>query len=204
MNKINIIIIAILLHSLSVFSQNFQDDVLAFEKSYKYEYEGNHSKAVSALKQSYKEDSYEYNVRIGWLDYLAGQYTESVSFYNKAIALKPMSIEAKFGLIYPLLALGKTDQTIEIYHHILKISPLDSKANYRLGLLLYQYKKYKEADAYLKNIINIYPFDYDIIILMAWNSYQMGKSTEAKLLFQKALINKPSDESALEGLRLVN
>jgi len=204
MNKINIIIITLILISLNVFSQNFQDDVLAFEKSYTLEYEGNYSQAISALKQTYTADSYEYNVRLGWLDYLAGQYTESVSFYNKAIDLKPMSIEAKFGLIYPLLALGKIDQTIEIYHHILKISPMDSKANYRLGLLLYQHKRYKEADAYLKNIINIYPFDYDTIILMAWNSYQMGKSTEARLLFQKALLNQPSDESAKEGLRLVN
>ncbi len=204
MNKQIIITLAILFMSLSSFSQNFHDDVLAFEKSYTLEYEGNYSKAVSALKQEYNEDSYEYNVRLGWLDYLAGQYTESVSFYNKAINLKPMSIEAKFGLIYPLLALGKTDQTIDTYYDILKIAPMDSKANYRLGLLLYQHKRYKEADAYLKTIINIYPFDYDTVILMAWNSYQMGKSTEARLLFQKALLNNPSDESALEGLRLVN
>lgn len=204
MSKQIIITLAVLLVSLSSYSQSFQDEISSFEKSYTLEYEGKYSKAVSALKQTYKENSYEYNVRLGWLDYLAGQYTESVSFYNKAIDLKPMSIEAKFGLIYPLLALGKTDQTIDTYHLILKISPMDSKANYRLGLLLYQHKRYKEADAYLKTIINIYPFDYDTIILMAWNSFQMGRSTEARLLFQKALLNNPSAESALEGLRLVN
>ena len=202
MIKSIIVIFIIMISSLVGFSQDFDTDQESFVKSYTLENEGEFSKAVSALKATYKDDSYEYNLRLGWLDYLAGQYTESQTYYNKAISIKPLSLEAKFGLIYPLLAIGKVQQAEAIYLDILRISPLETTANYRLALSYYQQKKYKEADKHLRSIINLYPFDYDIIILMAWNSFQMGKSTEARLLFQKALLNRPNDESALEGLRL--
>ena len=204
MKKISIITFAIILNSLFTYSQSFKEDVTAFDKSYSLEQEGNYSKAISLLKQSYIENSYEYNLRLGWLDYLAGQYTESSSYYNKAIEIKPMSIEARFGLIYPLLALGNISLTEKTYHDILKISPLETKANYRLALMYYQQEKFKEADKYLRTIINLFPFDYDTMILMAWNSYQMGKKSEAKVLFQKVMLNRPNDKSALEGLKLVN
>ena len=202
MNKSIILTLLITISSLLGFSQDFDTDQESFIKSYTLENEGDFSKAVSTLKATYKADSYEYNLRLGWLDYLAGQYTESQTYYNKAISIKPLSLEAKFGLIYPLLALGKVQQAEDTYLDILKISPLETTANYRLALSYYQQKKYKEADNHLRNIINLYPFDYDIIILMAWNSYQMGKSSEARLLFQKALLNRPNDESAIEGLKL--
>jgi len=204
MKKISIIILALILNSLFTYSQSFKVDVTAFDKSYTLEQEGNYSKAISLLKQSYTESSYEYNLRLGWLDYLAGQYTESSSYYNKAIEIKPMSIEARFGLIYPLLALGNISLTEKTYHDILKISPLETKANYRLALMYYQQEKFKESDKYLRTIINLFPFDYDTMILMAWNSYQMGKKSEAKVLFQKVMLNRPNDKSALEGLKLVN
>jgi len=71
-------------------------------------------------------------------------------------------------------------------------------------LIYYQQAKYKEAEIRLKKVINLYPFDYDTVILLAWNSLQMGKTNEAKVLFQKALLYRPTDESATEGLRQVN
>lgn len=115
-----------------------------------------------------------------------------------------MSIEARNGIVYPLIALGKTNEASKIYLEILDISPNETNANYRLGLIYYQQQKYKEAEKHLNRIINIYPFDYDTLVLLAWNYFQMGKSNEAKILFQKALLFKPNDESATQGLKLVN
>ena len=204
LNKKNTLIWALILSSFIGFSQNFEKDKKSFSESYKYELEGKYSKAVTSLKTTYKEGSYEYNIRLGWLDYMAGQFIESISFYNKAISLKPMSIEARYGLINPLLAMGKVSKTRDTYLEILKISPLDTKANYRLALMYYQHENYKEAETLLLKVINIYPFDYDTIILLAWNSLQMGKTKEAQLLFQKALLFNPEDESALKGIEKLN
>jgi len=204
MKKLTFITLIVLWSSINSFSQSFNEDVSAFEKSYTLELKGDYSKAISLLKQNYLEESYEYNVRLAWLDYLAGQYTESSTYYTKAIDINPMSLEARFGLIYPLLALGKLNLVEDTYHEILDISPMETKANYRLALFYYQQQKYKDADKYLRTIINLFPFDYDTMILMAWNSYQMGKKSEAKVLFQKSLLNRPNDDSALEGLKLIN
>lgn len=199
-----IFIISLLVVSLEGFGQSFSQDVKAFENSIKYEIEGDYTKAISALKQSYQENSYEYNLRLGWLDYMAGQYTESASYYNKAISLMPFSIEARNGLVFPLLALGNTSQAVDIYKQILEISPNETSTNYKLALIYYQQGKYIEAEKHLKKVINLFPFDYDTLVLLGWNYVQMGKKNEAKVLFQKALLFKPSDTSASEGLKLTN
>ena len=198
------LIFSFLYCSFIAFPQEFQKDMEAFRESIQLEKDGEYADAAAILKKSYKKDSYEYNLRLGWLDYLSGQYTESTTFYQKALTLKPMSIEARNGIVYPLIALGKTNEASKIYLEILDISPNETNANYRLGLIYYQQQKYKEAEKHLNRIINIYPFDYDTLVLLAWNYFQMGKSNEAKILFQKALLFKPDDESATQGLKLVN
>jgi tetratricopeptide (TPR) repeat protein len=115
-----------------------------------------------------------------------------------------MSIEARNGIVHPLLALGKTDMVIKMYKEILEISPNETSANYRLALIYYQKGQYKEAEKHLLLVINFFPFDYDTVVLLGWNYYRMGKFNDAKILFQKALLFKPNDESASEGLKLVN
>jgi len=181
-----------------------QDSVQkSFQESFQYEYKADFTNAVKTLKTTYQEDSYELNLRLGWLTYEAGKFTESISFYNKAISLMPYAEEAKFGLIYPKAALGKWDDIIAIYQKILNISPNNVLANYRLGLIYYERKDYQKAYPYFKKDVDLYPFTYDYLLMYAWTSFQLGKSREAKVLFNKVLMISPSDASALEGLKLI-
>jgi Flp pilus assembly protein TadD len=39
--------------------------------------------------------------------------------------------------------------------------------------------------------------------MSAWVQYQLGNKVEAKTLFKKALLSRPKDASALEGLGLL-
>lgn len=175
----------------------------AFSKSYAYEQKGNYSEAVNSLKSVYQEDSYESNLRLGWLNYLGGSFTESSAFYQKAMKLKPYSIESKLGYVYPLSALGKWDIIITQYTEILTIDPQNTLVNYRMGSIYYNRKDYVKAEKYLEKVVNLYPFDYDSMILFAWTNYQLGKLREAQALFNKVLLIKPKDSSALEGLSLI-
>jgi len=175
----------------------------AFKKSYQQEAAGKYAEAAETLKKVYSEDSYELNLRIGWLDYQAGLFLESKSFYNKAVTLRPMAIEARFGLVLPLAALGSWDQVIAQYEKILGINPNNSVANYRLGSIYYGRTDYEKAASYLEKVVNLYPFDYDGLVLYAWTNFKLKKYREAKLLFQKALLCKPDDPSALKGLKLL-
>ena len=175
--------------SLSLFSQNNQGTLHdAFSKSYQYEYKGNFTDAITSLKTVYQEDSYEINVRLGWVTYLAGLFTESSAYYQKAIALKPYSIEAKLGFANPASALGNWDQVIEQYNEILAIDPQNTLTNYRMGSIYYGRKDYTRAEKYLEKVVNLYPFDYDSNILFAWTNLKLGKLREAQVLFNKVLL----------------
>jgi len=175
----------------------------AFVKSYELEQSGSYADAVNSLKAVYKSDSYVLNLRIGWLSYLAKQYTESVSYYDKAIALKPYAIEARFGCVKPLSALESWEKVKAHYEQILKIDPQNTVANYWLGVIYYNRKDYANATKLFEKTVNLYPLDYDSVIMLAWSKLNSGKSADAKMLFNQALILRPDDSSALSGLKLI-
>jgi len=155
------------------------------------------------LKEVYNEDSYEINLRLGWLNYLSGLFTESMPYYQKCIQLKPMSIEARLGIVNPAASVGNWTQVEKAYNEILEIDPENSTVNYRMGVIYYGKEDYNTAFRYLEKVVNHFPFDYDSVIMLAWTNYKLGKFREAKVLFQKALLIRPGDKSAAEGLGLI-
>lgn len=175
----------------------------AFSKSYEYEGQGDYAQAVNVLKSVYLEDSYELNVRLGWLSYSSGQFMESMAYYQKSINLKPYAIEPRFGFVLPAAALGNWDMVTSQYQKILEIDPMNTLANYRMGLINYNKEEYESALKYFEKVVNLYPFDYDSVIMYAWTNYKLKKMREAKVLFQKAMLIRPGDESATEGLSLI-
>lgn len=177
--------------------------VNAFSRSYGFEKNGDFTASMDELKKVYDESSYEMNLRIGWLNYNAGLFDESIIFYSRARELKPYSEEARFGLILPLSALGKWDQVVDLYHQILEASPQNTVALYRLGLLYYGRKDYNSAYPLFKKIVDLYPFGYDGLLMLAWTSYFLGNYNQAKVLFNKVTLYNPGDESAKEGLDLM-
>lgn len=193
----------LLLGFSQIFSQTNQEIIQAFKTSYTLEKSGSYKKAADALKKVYSNDSYEINLRLGWLNYNSGLFDESASHYQKALNLKPFSEEAKFGLIFPKYAQGKWTEVISLYKKILEINPANTTANYKLGLIYFGKKKYTEAANYFEKVVNLYPFDYDNLLMLAWSDYYLGKKNQAKLLFNKVLMNNPGDESATEGLDLL-
>ncbi len=190
--------------SMSHLSVSAQDDLTrAFSESYVLEKKGEYKKAIDQLKAVYREESYETNLRLGWLTYQSGQFYESIAFYNKAIELMPYGIEARFGLAYPVYALGRTDEIISIYQKVLDTDPQNTIALYWLGYIYYYKGSYEKAEQYLEKVVNLYPFDYDSVILLAWTKYRLQKTREAKVLFGKALLYDPESSSAKEGMELV-
>ncbi len=187
----------------ALFAQGNSSLEEAFKTSYIHESNADYSKATEVLKKVYDESSYELNLRLGWLNYQAGLFTESISFYNKSILLMPMSIEARLGFVLPASALGNWNQVITRYNEVIKIDPNHYTVNYRLGLIYYGRLDYQTAYKYFEKIANLYPFDYDALLMFGWTNFKLGKLREAKVLFGKALLNKPGDASAREGYDLI-
>jgi len=199
----NYVLIILMIWQVNAFAQDYTAMQKAFAKSYELEKKGEFKKASDALKEIYDESSYEINLRLGWLNYNAGLFDESQAHYQKALNLKPYSEEARFGIVYPAAAKGSWDFVIKTYNEILKNSPGNTIALYRLGLIYYGKKDYAKAETYFNQVVNLYPFGYDAILMQAWTNFQMGKTREAKVLFNKVLILSPEDKSATDGLALI-
>lgn len=191
------------LSSIFVFSQDQTKIIEGFQNSYLHEASGNLAEAILDLKGVYEEDSYEINLRLGWLTYSSGLFSESQSYYNNAISLKPFAIEPRFGVVLPQAAMGNWNSVIIQYQKILEISPNNSIALHRLGLIYYGQKDFQKAEKYFEKVVNLYPFDYDALVMYAWTNFQLKKFREAKVLFNKALMNTPSGSSAMEGMQLM-
>jgi len=202
LKKVLLVVVFTLLYS-GVMAQSQAAVQTAFSKSYEAEKAGNYTSAINELKNVYNADGYFVNIRIGWLYYLAKQYTESIRYYNKAISLKTYAIEARFGCVKPLSAIESWEKVKEQYVQILKIDPQNTVANYWLGVIYYNRKDYMNASKLFEKVVNLYPLDYDSIIMLAWTKLNLNKTGEAKVLFHHALVIRPNDSSALSGLKLI-
>jgi tetratricopeptide (TPR) repeat protein len=188
--------------SLTVNSQN-KTLATAFSQSYDYEAIAKYDAAISSINAVYSPTSYEMNLRLGWLNYLAGKYKESVSFYQKAITLMPAATEPKWAIINPFTKLESWNDIEKTYLSILKLDPKNSSANYNLGLIYYYRKDYFSAKKYLDVSLNLSPFGYNNMLMSAWTNYFLGNKSQASVLFNKTLLYSPNDKSALEGLSLI-
>jgi tetratricopeptide (TPR) repeat protein len=199
-------VLYIILSTLTVCNLNAQSETkiqAAFAESYKTELSGNYVVSVSEIRSVYQADNYSMNARLGWLLFLAKQYTESINYYDKAIKLKPYAIEARFGMIKALNALEGWDKVKEQYEAILKIDDQNTTSLYWLGVLLYNRKDYDNAAKNFEKIVNLYPMDYGSVIMLAWTRLYQGKNADAKVLFNQALLLSPNDSSAISGLNLI-
>jgi tetratricopeptide (TPR) repeat protein len=185
------------------YAQEFTKKMEAFQKSYAEEAKKEYPSAINSLKAVYDEKSYEINLRLGWLNYLAGNHNDAKMYYNRAITLMPYAVEAKMGIVYPLAALGNMSEVIAQYEKILEITPNYSIALFRLGLIYYEKRDYDKALNYFDKVVNMWPFDYDGLVMLGWTYFRLNNVREARVLFQKALLHTPDGKSAMEGLDLL-
>ncbi len=185
----------VLITTTIVFCQD--QSIEAFLNSYTYESNEEYSKAIAEMTKVYAENSYPLNLRLGWLNYLSGDYIKSKSYYNKAIALRPKSIEARMGIVYPLAALGNWNDVVDVYKEILKIDPNHAQANYRLSYIHhYIFKDNQTAFVYISKVLLLYPFDFDSNYLMAAIQLELGNIKEAREAILNALQYNPSSKEA--------
>lgn len=200
--KLQLLIVMLL--SVQAYGQGFDKQIKAFQESYISEASGDYPEAIEKLREIYSESSYEINLRLGYLCYLSGKFTESIAYYNKSISLMPLSIEARLGYVLPAAAMGNYNQVLSQYNKILEITPNNSIVMHRVGLIYYGKENFTEAEKHFEKVVNLYPFDYEALTMLAWTKYRLGKSREAKVLFYKALLNTPNGSSATEGLDILS
>lgn len=189
-----LIILVILLHCQEVFVAQ-QNNEAAFSKSYLYEYDSQYTKAIKSL-QDLKLDTYEINFRLGWLYYLSKDYAKSETFYRKAISQEPASVEARFGLVLPLSALGNWNSVLTVYLEILKTDPNNSIANYRTASIYYSRNDFSNCLSYVNRVVKMYPFDFDSNLLAGKALLAQGKKQDARKFAERAIEYNPQSDEA--------
>ncbi len=194
---------AITIACFNLQSQNNKALVAAFSQSYDYEAIAKYDAAIASLTAVYVANSYELNLRIGWLNYMAGKHKESISYYQKAMALMPAATEPKWAIINPFTSLENWNEIEKTYLSILRLDTKNASANYSLALIYYYRKDYGSAKKHFDVSLNLSPFNYNYMLMSAWTNYFLGNKNEASVLFNKTLLYSPNDKSALEGLSLI-
>ncbi len=193
MKKIYLVLAAVMVINLSFIHTEI---LKAFTESYLHENENNYDKAISDLRSIYDVNSYEINLRLGWLYYANGEYVTAQNYYKNAIKIFPNSIEAMLGFAYPTAELGEWESIIKTYNKILSIDPNNYTTMYRMAHIYYERKDFKQAQTFAKKVNEQYPFDFYINLLLAKINIDTGNKVEAKLFLENAINYDPSSEEA--------
>lgn len=175
----------------------------SFIESFTLESSQSYSKAAEALMKQYSSESYEVNLRLGWLYYKASDYKKSDQYYAVAMELMPYAVEAKLGATLPKSELNEWDAVLQLYQEILTIDKKNNIALYNAGLIYYNRASFGEAYELFKELNNLYPTDYSALLMHAWSALKLGKSRESKVLLNSLLLFYPNDASATEALELL-
>lgn len=193
--------IFLLLLTITCTAYSIQDETInAYSKSYQFESYKQYNKAIKSLEPVYEITSYSINLRLGWLHYLNGEFTQSLKYYKQAIVLEPKSVEALLGITYPQAAMLNWNDLTKTYLSILKIDKMNKDVNYRLGQIYYNKKDYQKAESHLLTIIKTYPFDYNANVLLAQTKTKKGEIKAAKKHYNIALLYSPDNIQILKAL----
>lgn len=178
------------------------DAATAFQASYDAEAKGKYAEAIQQLDRAGApvREGYVWYLRKGWLQYLAGQHSQSVDAYRQAQAKAPRAIEPQLGVLLPLIASRRFADAEKAATALLALDPHNGTALGKLAWARYNLGRYGDAaDAYRK-VLADYPSDVDMRAGLGWSLLKLGKSAEAADEFRAVLQVAPKHTSAKAGL----
>ncbi len=176
----------------------------AYYRSYGYERTQAYDDAIKALvpvADAYP-NGYTVNLRLGWLYYLRAGYANAITYYRKALDAVPASLEARLGLLYPLLALGRADEAFLVVQQILAVDRFNYYGNQRLVSLLHLQGKLDQAERVARDMLALFPTDVFFLVELATVRSELGDLAEATGLFKDALILDPENVAARRFLKV--
>ncbi len=200
MKTIKLLIIAVLFTAINIPAQQ-SSKLKAFYESISMEKIGNYNAAIAALEKNYsnEKNDYLYNLRLGWLYYLKGDFKKSVEFYNNSIRISHESTESLLGITYPYAKMNRKNKLKDVYKEILNNDKNNYTANLNLALIYFNEGDYLNAIIFLEKNSKNYPSDFTTNLYLGWATYYVGGNKKAHAYFEKALIASPNNPSALKG-----
>ncbi len=127
---------------------------------------------------------------------LQGRYEHAITYYDKALEIDPLSVNATNNKGVALYALGKFNDSISYFDKALEIDPTNVKAMYNKGNALYTIGKSDEAIAYYDKALDIDPNNVHALMDKANLLANLHKYVEAIQYYDKILQIDPNNTLA--------
>jgi len=165
---------ALLLSAQPTNGQTIQD-------SYTAETNGNYTQAIEIMKSLEAADSNEpfYKLRLGWLSFNSGKYSDALTYYQKAYKLSP-TLEAREGISKSFMYLGLWNDAIDNAQAILKDYPQHLVSLLQIGYAQYAKKEYRAAIEAYEKVLKLYPYDLDSHAYLIGAYYYTNNRQDAK------------------------
>ena len=169
-----------------------------FQLNYEGEAEGNFDAAIRALEPIVEANpNHEFAaLRMGWLEYLRGDYNESARSYHHALDLNESSLEARLGLLLPLLAQQRWREAAAEAQRVLEIAPWNYYAHVRLMVAEEGQRQWQTLARHAREVGARYPSDATILVYLARAEARQGNLDAALAAYEQVLERFPTHEEA--------
>lgn len=178
-----IIIIALLLSFNATYIYAAVDP---WKESYRLESVFQYDGAINVLKGISAGNELA-ELRRGWLNYLKGSHSKSIEYYKKAIKINNKSLNARLGVILPLLEQQRWREAASYANKVLKSAPWNYYAHIRLMQTEEALKQWEKLSKHASAVNQRYPDDATILIYLARASHKLGKKQAAQNFYRKVL-----------------
>lgn len=177
-----------------------------YAESYALEGRGKYTEALKVLDRAPPADqqSYTYQLRRGWLSYLAGAHDAAIESYRAAALLEPRAVEPLLGLMLPQMGSRRWADTIATGKEVLALDKASYLGLSRTAYSLYSLARFAKAEARYREVLALYPADVEMRTGLGWTVLKQGRTADAKRLFREVLAVAPSHASAAQGLGLAS
>ena len=158
----------------------------------------NYREAIKAILAKYDAhpDDYTFNLRLGWLCYLSGDYRRSVAYYDKAVRLTPEATEAKLGRLLALLANTQYKEAEAAADQVVRADPGNYYGNLRLAFALRMQGKLIAAERVVKRMLVAYPVDISFLSESGLLDVAQSRKDAARETFAEVLSLDPTNTLA--------
>jgi len=190
---------------LTVFTLLMSNNIFADEwtDSYKLEAKGNFSAAAAVLKPFLtKKPINEFALlRHAWLNYSSRNYNDAIRDYQQALTLNPNSLDARLGLILPMMAQGRWREAALHATKVLDVAPWQYYAHIRLMACEEAMQQWNILENHASKVAERYPSDATIQVYLARAYISTGKTERALASYKRV---KEMIPEHIEAIRFLN
>jgi tetratricopeptide (TPR) repeat protein len=171
-------------------------------ESYRLEALTQYEGAAKALEKIIdQEPDNEFAVlRHGWLSYLRGAHNESIRDYQTALDINSKSLDARLGLMLPLIAQQRWREVASHANKVLEVAPWNYYAHVRLMISEEGEKKWESLAKHAQQVSQRYPSDATILVYLARANGWLKNNNEARRAYERVLERIPGHIEATQYL----